>query len=155
MYLRELEVSDIHIDGPLAFQADKVKSAKGEIKIRVSPTISSNAALAEERKPSSFFIRPEDLDLYAEVIDVIDFNVGSLETEEALYKVYQRKEFLHDIDSLILRLPKGVSNLAFKPAFAEQRLNCGQKCNVPGRSCHFCDNFFTLVSKFNQMITDK
>ena len=38
--LREAKVSDIYIDGPLGFQMDLLEKYKGDIKIRVSPTIS-------------------------------------------------------------------------------------------------------------------
>lgn len=153
-YLRERKVSDIYIDGPLAFCGEKIKSLKGDIKIRISPTVSSNSALVTERKPSSFFVRPEDLDLYQDIVDIIDF-CTTLDTEEALYKVYSRKQFVHNIDRLILNLPKGINNVAFKPTFAECRINCEQKCNIPGYSCHFCENFFTLLSTFNQLIDNK
>ena len=153
--LRDLEVSDIYIDGPLGFNIKKIAESKGNTKIRVSPTISPNAGLTKaEKKSSSFFIRPEDLYLYEDVIDVIDFNiVGQQEKEDTLYNIYNRGTFVFEIHQLIEHLPFGINNLMFKSEFAENRLNCGQKCRIPGRQCHYCEKYFTIISQLTDITT--
>lgn len=152
-YLRDLKVSDIYIDGPLGFQCNSIVQGKENIKIRVSPTVSPVTVLSAQREPNSFFIRPEDLAIYNEMIDVIDFQASNLDMEEALFNIYKRGYFNFNIDQLILRLPYGVNNLAFKDAFAKNRLNCRQKCNIPGRSCHFCEKYFLLISQIQQAVS--
>lgn len=147
--LREAKVSDIYIDGPLGFQMELLEKVKGDIKIRVSPTISPNISLSAERKPSSFFIRPEDLHLYS-AIDVIDFKQPNLEKEDTLFNIYNRGSFNYDINLLIDGLPAR-NNLTFKETFAKTRLNCGQKCNIPGHSCHYCDTYFSVISHFHEL----
>ena len=153
--LRNLEVSDIYIDGPLGFEAKKIAESKGKTKIRVSPTISPNASLTRENKqPSSFYIRPEDLSLYKDMIDVIDFKQVNQEKEDVLFDIYNRGSFNFNIDQLIETLPKGMNNLMFKSDFAKTRLNCGQKCRIPGRTCHLCENYFTIMAQL-KTITSK
>lgn len=146
--LREAEVSDIYIDGPLGFQMDLLEKYKGDIKIRVSPTISPNASLSAERKPTSFFIRPEDLSLYS-AIDVIDFSQPSKDKEDTLFSIYTRGSFSYDINLLIDGLPSR-NNLLFKEEFGKTRLNCKQKCNIPGHHCHYCDTYFSVASRLNE-----
>lgn len=97
--MRQLEVSDIYIDGPLGFQCEALEAFHfcSPQKIRVSPTISPNASFIA-RSPSSFFIRPEDLYLYESAIDVIDFKVPNTDKEDALFSIYKRGTFNYDID---------------------------------------------------------
>lgn len=149
--LRELQVSDIYIDGPLCFQSEAIMKGKGNTKIRVSPTISPNATITENRKPSSFFIRPEDLNLYS-YIDVIDFKEKTQDQEDVLYQIYNRGSFNYDINLLIKGLPAR-NNLMFRKDFAERRINCGQKCNIPGYNCHYCETYFNIISRFKELAT--
>lgn len=151
-YLRELEVSDIYIDGQLGFQIKKLGEGKGNIKIRVSPTISPNASIATRKPISSFYIRPEDLSLYKDVIDVIDFKVQTQDLEDTLFSIYKRGSFIYNIDALIKDLPQGINNLLFKEEFAKHRLNCGQKCKIPGYSCHHCETYFNITQQLNNLI---
>lgn len=153
-YLRKLEVTDIYIDGPLGFQCNAITAEKGDIKIRVSPTVSANSALSRTgRSPSSFFIRPEDLSLYEDAIDIIDFNVPLIDTETTLFNVYKRGYFSFNIDQLILGLPEGANNVIFNKNFAQERLNCAQKCNIPSRSCHICSRYFTIAEQMQKLST--
>lgn len=148
--LRDLEVSDIYIDGPLAFQCKLIRDGKKNVKIRMSPNISSNGSILVDKKPSSFFVRPEDLSLYESFIDIIDFKVDNKEKEDTLYKIYHRGTFNFSISDLIDGLPQ-ISNLMFKEEFGKRRLNCGQKCKIPGYSCHFCETYFKIGSELENL----
>lgn len=148
--LREAEVSDLYIDGPLGFQMDAIAQIKGDIKIRVSPTISPNISISANRKPSSFFIRPEDLSLYSHAIDIIDFKERDQDKEDTLFAIYNRGTFNYDINLLIDGLPAR-NNLLFGDNFAKKRLNCAQKCNIPGHQCHYCDTYFSVTLKMREL----
>ena len=145
--LVQLGASDIYIDGPLGFQCDNLKKGKGETKVRVSPTISPNASLGTSSNVNTFFIRPEDLHLYDEAIDIIDFHEPNQEKEDTLYTIYNRGSFNFDLKELIQALNMTVPNLFIRPEFAAARLNCAQKCKQPGRLCHLCDVEFSLTNK--------
>lgn len=141
--LVNLGVSDIYIDGSLGFSISSLSLVPDNILIRVSPTLSPNAAIAKN-KEASFFIRPEDLPLYEKAINVIDFKEVKQEQEDALYSIYKRGTFNYDINQLIAGLPR-VNNLMFKQEFAEKRLNCKQKCKVPGYNCHYCSTYIHII----------
>ena len=140
--------SDIYIDGPLGFQSSAIIKAKqnNPVKIRVSPTVSSNAVLGTSKTASSFFIRPEDLSEYKNVIDIIDFKVPEQEKEDTLYKIYKRGTFDFNLADLIEHLNMKVPNLFIQKEFVEHRLNCGQRCKMPGKTCHLCDTQISLTN---------
>ena len=143
----ELGVSDIYIDGALGFQLGKVYQLckdKG-IKIRISPSQSPTAAIAG-LKPNSFFIRPEDLSLVAKYIGVIDFRVANQEKEDALFSVYKRGSFIYNLKELLDDCTFSVPNPYLKPEFGQARVNCGQRCLIPGHSCHLCETQISLTN---------
>ena len=144
--LKKLGVSDIYIDGALGFQVKELKKGKEDINIRCSPTISPNLIISSPRDPSSFFIRPEDLVFYDDIIDIIDFHVNNQTQEDALFSIYKQEIFLFDINKLIKGLPAGVNNQLIKSDFAKTRLNCGQKCQMPSRTCRYCNSTFSIIN---------
>lgn len=150
--LKELKVSDIYIDGPICFQTDEIKKAKKDILIRSSPTISPNASLTT-RKPNSFYIRPEDLALYNEIIDIVDFQSrNNLPAEEAMFTIYKRGTFNYDLSELIKKIQPEIKNILLPQDFGKHRLNCGQRCNLPNKRCHYCDTIFNITNGIQNFI---
>ena len=144
--LKTLGVSDIYIDGPLGFQMPQIKNGKGEVLIRVSPNQSSNASLSQGNNINTFYIRPEDLHLYEDVVDIIDFQVKDKDMEKTLLDIYSRGTFDHNLNLLIKQLSTEILNPFISKEFGERRFDCGQRCMVPGRACHFCDSQFKLTN---------
>lgn len=143
--LIDFGVSDIYIDGPLGFQLKNVKKLCGNVKIRISPTVSPNAALSGIQ-PNSFFIRPDDLQYYEKYIDIIDFKVTKQEKEDALFDIYKRGRFYYNLKDILEGCQFSVLNPFIKPEFGQSRLNCNQRCLIPGHSCHLCDTQIQLTN---------
>lgn len=143
--LRDLGVTDIYIDGPLCFSIDKARSAAAGVNLRISPSVSPNTALAAITPVNSFFIRPEDISLYDKRIDIIDFNTTNIDKENVLFNIYKRGSYNRKLSELIIGLPIDVLNPMIHNSFGKERLNCGQKCKIPGYSCHYCDNQMLLA----------
>jgi hypothetical protein len=152
--LRNLGVSDIYIDAPLTFQIDKIKAAKGDIKIRVSPTVSPNAAISAVRYPNTFFMRPEDTHFYEDTFDILDFKMSDGSKEDALFSIYNRGTFNFAIDELVPNLNVSANNLFFKDEFALHRLNCGQRCKAPDKSCHYCSCYTHILLELGKLNQD-
>lgn len=154
--LVDLGVSDIYVDGPLGFQMYNLRLAVKDknILIRVSPTVSPNSSIVGS-KPNSFFIRPEDLHLYEKIIDVIDFRVQNQDKEDVLFTIYKRGTFNHNLKDLIEDCRFNVPNLFLKPEFGRARVNCAQRCKIPGRSCHLCDTQITLTNMVYRYFKEK
>ena len=143
----DLGISDIYIDGALGFQIKQVAQICKEHKVlvRVSPTVSPAAAI-KGLKPYSFFIRPEDLKLYEKYIDIIDFKITQQEKEDATFSIYKRGNFIYNLQDLLDQTTFSVPNPYIKPEFGQARLNCGQHCLLPGRSCHLCETQISLTN---------
>ena len=152
--LRELGVTDIYIDGPLGFQCKCLAAAKKDVKIRVAPTVSPNSSLSAGSKATSFFIRPEDLQLpeYQSAIDVVDFYINDQDKEDALFSIYKRGTFYYTIDTLIQGLKYHPSNVLFDEKFGATRANCAQRCKVPGYYCHYCDKYMKALEQTEHYI---
>lgn len=110
------------------------------MKIRSTPTVSSNASLSAPAA-NHFFIRPEDTILYESAIDILDLRQPTPEKENALFSIYQRGTFNFNISELVPYVPKNVSNVALAN-LAERRINCSQRCKIPGNHCRFCGSTF-------------
>lgn len=142
--VKKMNMTDIWIDGPLGFDLPAIKKSVGDIKIRIKPNGSTNW-LSYPMDITSFFIRPENLELYQEYIDVIDFQEHNEEKEKTLLEIYQRGYFNEKLNYLIPCADCEVSNKLIPEVFGKNRLQCQQKCKVGGRSCHSCPLTISLT----------
>ena len=145
--LQNIHVSDIYIDGPLCFQGNILEKVRDRPVIRVSPTVSTAAALSLSMNENSAFIRPEDLIIYDKAIDMIDFQVTEQDKEDTLFKIYKRGTYDFDLQTLIENLHVTAPNLFISSSFGKTRYTCGQICKIPGRSCHICNMELITPSK--------
>lgn len=146
--LQKLGVSDIRVDGPLGFQTKLLAKAKKNTKIRCYPHYSASASFMPPAA-NHFFVRPEDISLYEEAIDIFDLREPDPERQETLFNIYSRGTFNYNIDLLIYNIPSDVNNLVLKD-FAEPRLNCKQRCKQPDSHCDLCNSKFHYVDIVTQ-----
>lgn len=149
--LLEQGASDIWIDSALGFQVNAIIRAKGSTKIRVVPNYSS---VIGNMQPNSFFIRPEDLMKYQEVIDIVFFREKDVSREELIFTIYKRGNFIGNIEDLIPATREPTSNALFKEDFAETRLNCRQSCKIPGHHCAYCRTYFNIGKNLQKILSN-
>lgn len=149
--LCKADVTDIQIDGALGFCMDSLNKRRKKVLIRANPVYSSNAGI--NNNITSFYIRPEDLEQYNNTIDILDFQPIDASAEETYYNIYSRGEYNYDLSLLIKHLRESVPNYAILKTFAQTRLNCQQKCKIPGHSCHICERQFNLANKTVEALT--
>lgn len=129
---------DLIIDGSLGFCLPKIKRYY-DINIRITPQKSSTKIISDS-DPSFFFVRPEDLRIYEPYVDVIDFSESNPELEETYFNIYNRGNFIGEIDQLIPQLKNHkAKNGLIPPHFGTYRLNCEQRCKNPGKHCSVCE----------------
>ena len=152
--LKSLGVSDIWIDGPLCFQADNLSKAIADtdIVLRVCPVNGTATAITNKRAVTSFYLRPEDKAKLP--IGVIDFQLEDKNREDVLYSIYKRGNFIYGIGELFPGLPTTILNTVFTDDFGTERANCGQRCQIPGHTCHYCNNYFRFIEQVTA-IADK
>lgn len=149
-----LDVTDIFIANELGFSLNRIKP-KAEhygkaLRCYCNVCESSWWEDVDHCSLKTFFIRPEDIDLYSNYIDTFEFylpddNVPRINT---LYEIYaQKKRWFGRYDELIFGYDGEEDGRYMIPDFGIRRLYCGKECayvadSVP--SCHICDRISEL-----------
>lgn len=151
-HLINLGVSDIYVIEELAFELNllgPVAHAK-DISIRVFANVAQSSC-DENYSVKSFFIRPEDVIVYAPYVDVIEFLGEGKEIQETLYKIYAIKgKWIGDLNELIMGLMDSIPNKSIIPAiFGEVRAKCGKKC-LKGGKCNICTSVVNTAKALDE-----
>lgn len=136
-----LGVSDVYITEELCFNLKDVKAfcEPYKIKVRVFPNVAqvsgkdTSYIIPDVRK---FFIRPEDISIYEEYVDICELWCP-IEKQSVLYEIYKSEQWLGNLSDIILSFYTQVPNTGFMPYFAKARLNCRKKCYK--ENCRLCD----------------
>ena len=152
--------SEIYITENLGFRMKDLKQIKDKfgIKFRTFPNIAqcSHYAKAWISSMQKFFIRPEDIEIYASYIDTFEI-LGGIDNSRlsVAYEIYKQEQWLGNLNDLILDFNSGnenspiVPNTGMNPHFAEMRLNCGKACLYS--SCNLCNEMGNLAQKFSEV----
>lgn len=142
----ECGVSQVIIGGDPLFSLPDVHEFLNsqKIKVRVCANMAqSNWLMTQDVK--KFFIRPEDIDIYAPYIDVLYFMSYHDADQEVNFDVYSKKKrWAGELFPLISGLNVNINNLGIDPIFGPTRLTCGHKCMNPKRRCNICGRLFDL-----------
>lgn len=137
-------VTDIYITNFLGFHLDIVKEIFKDINIRVFPNIAQTSSPFGS-KFKAFFIPPQALYLYENIIDYIEFYAETPQEATNLFKIYKTKIIYNgDLGNIITNFPKQeVYNETIPIEYFEERVHCRKRC-VTG-SCSLCDKFINLA----------
>ena len=144
-----LNVTDIFIGENLAFNVKilKLNAEKYKKSLRCFCNLCESSW---EYTPSlkTFFIRPEDLNLYENYIDTFEFytNAASVAALNIWYEIYTKdKKWTGKLDEIIMGYKGEEDNTFIVSNFGEKRLNCNKKC-MQGiePTCHICDRIIDL-----------
>lgn len=155
-YTKDLKVSDVNICGALGFELPKVKrflEKNGlETIIRATPNVMTS--ITENCPPlQTFFIRPNDIDLYDEYIDVIEFY--GIEHQDTFYNIYAKeKQFIGKLNQVIYDFPLAIDNLGLTTLFGQRRISCGRECLSGGR-CRRCMTMEEMSTPMGKYVRDK
>ena len=146
-------VSEVYIINELAFDIVRVSDVcrNYSVKIRMYPNVAQTSAEVKDYLDTFkfFYIRPEDLYLYEEYVNTLEF-FGPIDRQEVLYRIYEvNKEWVDDLSILIIGLNKYVFNGAINPSLGRRRLNCKKKCAAG--ECIACDNAAHTAEKLAEM----
>lgn len=150
--IKELGVSDINVSGPLAFELPKVKRflerLDRKVQVRITPNFMES--ITSVCHPlQTFFVRPEDLELYEPYVDVVEFE--GIEHQDTFFNIYAKeKAFIGKLNQLIYNFPLQINNIGLSRLFTERRINCGRECLAGG----YCDRCFSMM-RLAEKITPK
>ena len=148
-------VSDIYISGELGFSLEDVFAIAEENHIKLRAIVN----FAQIENPfnnndtlKAFFIRPEDLDMYAEFIHSFEIlDGGNQNILEVIYDVYQHdKLWFGELSELIANLETKIDNRTIIPQFGYFRLNCKKRC-FKGSGCKLC----LRIVELSETMTEK
>ena len=138
-YLIKEGVSDINISGPLGFEMSKIKRVLDSLDRKVIVRATPNAVANLNPNTNSligFYIRPEDVEIYEDFIDVLEFE--GLEHQDIFFSIYaEQKAFIGNLNQCIYNFQEQVDNKGLITLFGEKRKDCGRKCLNGGR-CRSC-----------------
>lgn len=143
-------VSDVYIAEALGFELPAVRRfcSTHNLRIRVWPNVAQNS-IKSVMPLRSFFIRPEDLDIYSPYIDTIEF-WGPIEKQDVNLRIYRdTKVWPYDLAILITGL-ESTQNSIIKPTFGKTRLNCGKQCLKDGQ-CYVCGHVSHLSKLMREL----
>lgn len=132
---------------PLFFDIKRMKEIYGnKVKFRAVPNIAYLDGLPRENGINGHWIRPEDMQLYSNYIDVFEFIFKTLKQEKALYKRYiELQEWPGSLKTIIINFDAEGSNAMILPEVAKARLSCRQKCTQNGK-CRICYHAVALAN---------
>jgi hypothetical protein len=142
--LVELGVTDIYVVEDLCFELDKVAAIahKEGIQLRTFPNV-AQSSWKWSHDVKKFWIRPEDIQVYSDYIDVCEF-FGSDQHISILLTIYkENKKWFGDLSEIIIGLNTAVDSRFVVPRFAEKRIRCGKEC-LKGGKCQICERVLSL-----------
>lgn len=134
-------VSDIYVSSALGFDIQKVANKVHEAgkQLRLIPDIASvNSFINIAHGITSFFIRPNDIEYYKEIVDVMEILGGPIN-----YQAYKKQNWFGPLNEIITNLDSDIDNRAILSVFGASRMKCGKRCGKDG-SCKICQNMETL-----------
>lgn len=143
-----LGVSDVFITEELGFDLKRVHeiTSKAGIKIRCYANISQIQYPYEGNDGlKGFYIRPEDIEVYEEYVDIIEF-YKSVDIQNTLYDVYFiSKHWDGQLREIIKGLRNTVNNYyILTDEFAKRRVHCRKKC-IKSERCQLCERIVELA----------
>ena len=128
----------IRLGASLFFDLDNIQKFFPEIKIRLIPNVAYDDQYTRYSGIYGTWIRPEDLILYDEYADIVEFQAEDPQRERALYRIYiEEHTWPGDLDMIITNFNATGQNAFLPPDMGEKRLNCRQRC-MSRQPCHIC-----------------
>lgn len=152
----DCKVSDINLSGALGFELTKAKRCLEKVnpncQIRVTPNkVQSQTTYIHPLQ--MFFIRPDDIDLYENYVDIIEFE--GLEHQDTFYDLYvNQKTFIGKVSQMIYNFKLPFDNLGLSDRFGERRIDCGRECLYGGR-CQRCFTLAQVSEKIGTSVREK
>lgn len=127
-----LGVKDLYITEELGFDLKNIKifCEPRRINVRVFPNIAQVSGQGTgDVIPAiqKFFIRPEDIPVYEEFVDICELWT-SFDKQSVMYEIYKSQQWLGDLKEIITDFDLDIPNTVFLPDFPMARTSCQKKC---------------------------
>ena len=145
-------VSDIYVCNILGFNIDLVSAycKSRNINVRIFPNVAqSNFTPLKEKEDfekdiTKFFIRPEDVPVFEEYVDYMEF-WGPIKDQDEVYRIYKEQKWLGKLSQIIIGYRGSAYNRELSNMFALHRITCKKRCNY--KNCSMCYQFVGLSTE--------
>jgi hypothetical protein len=150
--------SQARIGAPIFFDAEGLNRYK--ITKRVCANVAHEGYLPFTDGITGSWIRPEDVEAYEDVFDIIEFADVKDHKEEALFRIYaEKKNWPGRVDMIISNINTEAYNRMIPTQFVESRKKCGQRCKSYS-SCRICERLLylanpNLLKNYKEEVLDK
>lgn len=141
--LKNIGVCYVRLGEGLFFHMPKVKDIG--VPVRIVPNVAYTDGIPRDNGIAGHWVRPEDMLLYQDYVETIEFEDAGVKKEQALFRIYTSQEgWYGDINDLITNLNYSASNKMLPNNITMERIHCGQQCKINGR-CQVCFRAFDLA----------
>ena len=145
--------SEIIVSDDVFFNIENLKYYKDtcNVKFRMIPNTADNGVMPKSNGIYGSWVRPEDIYLYEDVIDTVEFRgLTNLEDERTIFHIYaENKSWPGNLNLLIKNLNFNVDNRGIPDEFGVTRLNCNHKC-CSNSTCHYCTMELALTAALDK-----
>ena len=136
-FILTLNPSEVYITNMLGFHLPQVKKIcdKAGAGVRIITNL-AQSAWDESSSLTKFFVRPEDLEVYAPFVSGFEFS-GPNNYQEVCYRAYTRGYWYGNLREIIIGLDEDLDSRRLPAQYGEYRLNCKKRCMTGGK-CTLC-----------------
>lgn len=150
-------ITDIRIGGELLFDLPDVRSCASRRLIKIWACCNEVPHSYTVKKPSELyldgFIRPEEIQLYSEYIDIFELSpfINDKKGLDTLYRIYAKdKEWRGDLQLIIKGIfTKVDGGTLMKSQWGKYRVGCRRNC-MKGHSCRICPNQLVIAKTMKE-----
>lgn len=138
--------TDMYICEELGFFLNKISESLHEknIRVRVFPNICQSSIL-EIEDIKTFFIRPEDIKIYKEFVDVFEL-VSDAQRQQTIYRIYKKGKWIGNLNEIIPSFKTPLNNNYLLNNFGKIRCKCQKRCSLNEKKCSLCNQFLTIAN---------
>ena len=140
--------TDMYICEQLGFSIDQVSKVLHDhnVRVRVMPNI-AQSSWPETPALQKFFVRPEDINIYATYVDVFEL-VAPQPQQAIIYKIYKQGYWSGPIKQIIPNFKDNLDSRFVAKAFGAVRTSCRKRCLYKPESCDICNRITELSETF-------
>lgn len=142
--------TDMYICEQLGFSIDQVSKIlhDNNIKVRMLPNI-CQSSFADTPSSLKFFIRPEDIAIYSNYVDVFEL-ISDPQRQAIIFKIYKQGYWAGPIKEIIPNFKDDLDSRFIAQAFGVVRTSCHKRCLYKPQSCDICHRIAELGNTFKE-----
>ena len=140
----------MYICEELGFRLDVVSKVlhDNNVKVRVYPNI-CQSSFPTTPSLKTFFIRPEDIALYSNFVDVFEL-ISDKDRQQIVYKIYKQGKWFGPIREIIPSFKDNLDSRYLLNSFGLMRIRCGKRCMYKPGTCNMCGRYAEIAEIFKK-----